>query len=95
MAPIRVAVPTPLYTIPPQQNRYSPDTEFQIRTAPLESSCMRRLKMVTVNEHVAVFPAPSVAVQVTVVVPTGNADPDGGTQAAVAPEHASLAVGAG
>jgi hypothetical protein len=35
---------------------------------------------VTANEHVAVAPTASLAVQVTVVVPIGNAEPDGGTQ---------------
>ena len=35
---------------------------------------------VTVNVQVALFPKASVAVQVTVVVPTGNGDPDAGTQ---------------
>jgi hypothetical protein len=33
---------------------------------------------VTVNEQVAVFPAPSVAVQITVVVPTANMLPEAG-----------------
>ena len=32
---------------------------------------------VTVKLHVAVFEAASVAVQVTVVVPTGNVEPEG------------------
>ena len=35
---------------------------------------------VTVNEQVAVSPAPSVTVQFTVVVPFGNEPPDGGVQ---------------
>jgi hypothetical protein len=34
----------------------------------------------TVNESVAVFPAASVAVHVTVVAPIGNVDPDAGEQ---------------
>ena len=37
-------------------------------------------RTVTVNEAVPVLPAASVAVQVTVVVPMGNVDPDGGAQ---------------
>src|SRR5262245_4397003 len=37
----------------------------------------------TVNEQLAEFPQSSVAVQVTVVVPTGNVLPDGGTQTMV------------
>ena len=48
---------------------------------------------VTVNEHaVEVLPLVSVAVQVTVIVPFGNAEPDAGLQLAVAPEQLSLAV---
>jgi hypothetical protein len=35
---------------------------------------------VTVNEQEAVFPAASVAVQLTVVVPTGKGLPEGGVQ---------------
>jgi hypothetical protein len=48
---------------------------------------------VTVKLPLADFPAPSVAEQSTVVVPTGNADPDAGEQfAGSAPETASLAL---
>jgi len=53
------------------------------------------LNTVTGNVHVAVFPAVSVAVQVTVVVPVGNIDPDGGTQATVTPGQLSLTAGVG
>ena len=35
---------------------------------------------VTVKLHAEVLPAASAAVQLTVVVPFGNADPDGGLQ---------------
>jgi len=38
---------------------------------------------VTVNDAEAVLPWLSVAVQVTVVVPTGNVDPEAGLQAGV------------
>jgi hypothetical protein len=38
---------------------------------------------VTVNEHVAEYPIPFVAEQLTVVVPTGNADPDDGVHVTV------------
>jgi hypothetical protein len=48
-----------------------------------------------VKLQVAVFPDPSVAVQVTVDVPGGNVDPDGGTQATVTPGQLSVAMGAG
>jgi hypothetical protein len=47
---------------------------------------------VTVNEQVAVFPDVSVAVAVTVVVPFGNAVPDGGLLTTVTPGQLSLAV---
>jgi hypothetical protein len=47
----------------------------------------------TVKEHVEVFPPPSVAVQVTVVAPSGNVEPDAGTQATVAEPQSSVAVG--
>jgi len=47
----------------------------------------------TYTINFAVFPAVSVAVQVTVVVPTGNIEPDGGTQATVTPGQLSFAVG--
>jgi hypothetical protein len=48
---------------------------------------------VTVKLPLADFPAPSVAEQVTVVVPTGNADPEAGEQlAGSVPDTASLAL---
>src|SRR5689334_20406408 len=56
------------------------------------SSCKQAVNTVTVNEHVAVLPAVSVAVQFTVVVPTGKAAPDGGTQTTLA-EQLSVTVG--
>jgi hypothetical protein len=47
---------------------------------------------VTVNELVPVFPAASAAVQVTLVVPRGNTDPEAGRQAAARlPATASVA----
>ena len=50
---------------------------------------------VTVNEHVpsGLFADASLAVHVTVVVPTGKVDPDAGTHATVAPGQLSDAVG--
>ena len=48
---------------------------------------------VTVNEHDPVFDEASVAVQVTVVVPTANVDPVAGTHTTVAPGQLSAAVG--
>ena len=50
---------------------------------------------VTVTEvaHVLVLPEPSVAVQLTGVVPKPKVDPDGGTQTAVTPGQLSEKVG--
>jgi hypothetical protein len=62
--------------------------------AGLLSSCRQPLNTVTVKLQVAVLPDASVAVQVTVVVPTGNVEPEGGLQATVTPEQLSDAVGA-
>jgi hypothetical protein len=52
-----------------------------------------QLCTVTAKLHCAVLPEASVAVQLTVVVPTGNTLPEAGTQAAVAPEQLSEGVG--
>ena len=49
----------------------------------------------TVKEQVLVLLAVSLAVQVTVVAPTGNAEPDGGVQLAVAPGQLSVTGGTG
>ena len=51
--------------------------------------------IVTVKVHVAsgLFAEPSDAVHVTVVTPTGNDEPDAGTQLTVAPGQLSDAVG--
>jgi hypothetical protein len=49
---------------------------------------------VTVNEHVPVPPEPSVAVQVTVVAPTGKTEPEAGVQMMVTPGQLSPTVGA-
>ena len=65
------------------------------RTTVLEllSSCKQILKTVTVKEQLAVLPEVSVAVQVTVVVPSGKVEPDAGEQTTVAPGQLSLTVG--
>src|SRR6185436_17661383 len=47
---------------------------------------------VTLNAHEPLLPLPSLAVQVTVVVPTLNALPLGGTQLAAGEPQLSLAV---
>jgi hypothetical protein len=44
-----------------------------------------------VNEQLDVFPSASVAVLLTVVVPTGNREPEAGTELTVA-EQLSVAV---
>ena len=44
------------------------------------------------KEQVDVFPDPSVATDVTVVVPLGNVDPDAGVDTMVAGPHRSVAV---
>src|SRR6266700_1208581 len=47
----------------------------------------------TLNEQADWFPHASVAVQLTVVLPTGNAEPEGGVQTGVTvPEQVSVAV---
>ena len=56
---------------------------------------MHTSNTVTEKLQLAVFPAASVAVQVTVVDPTGTQDPLGGTQTTVTPGQLSIAVGAG
>jgi hypothetical protein len=86
--------PTPVNTVPLQQKMYSPVFVFHANTAAaFERSWIATLKIFTVNEQVAVLPEVSVAVQVTVVVPAGKAEPDGGVQATVTPGQLSVAVG--
>ena len=46
-----------------------------------------------VKLHIAVLPEVSVAVHVTVVVPIGKLDPEGGLHAVVTPGQLSVAVG--
>jgi len=52
-------------------------------------------KTVNENEQVAVLPAVSVAVHVTVVDPTGKHEPAGGLQTTTTPGQLSDAVGGG
>jgi len=55
--------------------------------------CVPPVVTVTVKVQPAEFPAPSVVVQVTVVVPAGKVEPLGGLHDGVtAPEQSSLAV---
>jgi hypothetical protein len=52
-------------------------------------------KVVTAKLHDAVLPLASCAVQVTVVVPIPNVEPEGGTHVKVAPGQLSVTVGSG
>ena len=54
-----------------------------------------QIPTVTVKVQLAELPDSSVAVQVTVVVPTGKVEPEGGRQAADAPGQLSATVGGG
>ena len=47
---------------------------------------------VTLKLHAAVLPEVSVAVQLTVVAPTGKTEPEAGTHATVTPATLSVAV---
>src|SRR3970282_2263302 len=93
--PILVAVPLPVYLFPPQQTMYWPSAEFHIIAAKGDSFSIHTSKNVIVNEHIFALPDVSVAVQVTVVVPRGKNDPEGGTHATPTPGQLSLAIGAG
>ncbi len=96
MQPILLTLPTPVKVLPLQQKAYSPVVVFHANTAAgFERSWMQTLNTLIVTEQVAVLPEASVAVQVTVVVPIGMAEPDGGTQATVTPGQLSVAVGGG
>jgi len=91
-----VALPTPENVVPLQQKRYCPVIEFHSRIMLGSlSSWSATSKVVTVNEHVAVLPAVSVAVQTTVVTPIGKHEPEGGLHATTTPGQLSLAVGGG
>jgi len=59
---------------------------------PSESSCSLPLNTETVKLQVAVLPEASVAVQVTVVTPTGKQLPEGGLHTTTTPGQLSVAV---
>ena len=65
------------------------------RVSGVLSSCKQMLNTVTVNEQFELLPDVSVAVHRTVVVPSGNVDPEGGTHAVVTPGQLSVATGLG
>jgi hypothetical protein len=67
---------------------------FTNTTSPgLESSCRQKLNTFTPNVHVVMLFDASVAVHVTVVVPTGNCDPAGGLHTTVGVPQLSVATG--
>ena len=79
--PWTFTVAIPVYVVPLQQNLNSPVTEFNNNTVfGLLSSWMQTSNTDTEKLQLAVFPAVSVAVQITVDDPIGKHDPLGGTQ---------------
>jgi hypothetical protein len=94
MQPCVVRVPLPLAIgTPPQQKKKSPVEALTSTTFPgFVSSCRQKLKTFMLNVQVAILPEASVALQATVVVPTGKAEPEGGLQTAITPGQLSVAV---
>src|ERR1700730_1180608 len=89
---VRVPLPLAIGT-PPQQKLKSPVEALTSTTLPgLLSSWRQKLNALTVKLQLALLPEASVAVQVTVVAPTGKVDPEGGTKTTVTPGHLSDAV---
>lgn len=91
-------LPVPANTCCPQMKRYGAVGAFvttciNTRFEGSSLSSRQTLKAVTLKLHVAVLPDASVAVHVTVVVPTGNGVPEGGTHATVTPGQLSVATG--
>jgi hypothetical protein len=77
--------------------RFVPVITTVLPTAPppgLKDAIVPSGRTVTVNEHVLVLAEVSVAVAVTVVVPTGKKLPDAGDEMTVTPGKLSVAVGA-
>ena len=92
--PLTFNVAVPVYVVPPQQNLYSPVIEFNNKTVPgLLSSCRHTSNTETEKLQLAVLPAVSVAVHITVVDPVGMHDPLGGTHTTCTPGQSSIAVG--
>ena len=91
--PIFVTLAVPVKVVPAQQKRYAPLTELPKNTVPgFESSCKQTLNTLMVKLHVAVLPDASVAVQVTVVTPSGKQEPLGGLHTTTTPGQLSEAV---
>lgn len=92
--PLTDTVPVPVNVVPPQQNLYSPVIELNNNTfAGLPSSCRHTSNTVTLKLQLAVLPAVSVAVHITVVDPVGMHAPLGGTHTTCTPGQSSIAVG--
>ena len=82
----------------------SPETGMKLTTVPESDACGTVMSAghsivgfsvsltVTVKEQLAVLPDASVAVLVTVVVPFGKVEPEGGLLTTVTPGQLSLAV---
>ena len=66
-----------------------------MKVSTLAGQVITQVPTVTVKVQLAVFFDPSVAVQVTGVVPTGKVEPDGGLQSVATPGQLSVAVGGG
>jgi len=94
VSPAFFTVATPVKMVPLQHQRYSPVIVLNktVLAQPAESSCNLALNTLTVKLQVAVLPEASVAVQVTVVTPTGKQLPEGGLQTTTTPGQLSLAV---
>lgn len=69
--------------------------ELNCKKSPLPSSWIHTSKTVTLKLQEALLPEVSVAAQLTVVIPSGKTEPDGGEQTTVAPGQLSTTVGAG
>jgi hypothetical protein len=93
--PLTFAMPVPENVMPLQQNAYAPDGLNNTTLVGTLSSCRQAAKRLTLKLQEAVLPEASVAVHVTVVVPTGKIEPDGGMHAVVTPGQLSEAVGGG
>jgi hypothetical protein len=93
--PLTFSVPVPLaMRTPLQKNLYSPVWALINTKLPgLVSSCRQKLNTVTGKLQDDLLPQLSVAVQLTVVVPTGKGEPEGGLQTIVGvPPQLSVAV---
>jgi hypothetical protein len=98
MQPSRLTLPVPSIMKPPGPHfvkTYLPVKELNKRKSPLRSSLMQTSQTVTLKLQLAVAPPESVAVQLTMVVPSGKLKPDGGEQTTVTPGQLSVTTGWG